>query len=129
MNTVNSGIIWEYKNGLFEIKLIKNHVEVETLQCSKDHIFQIIDGLIGSFHTISAHAGTLPPQIRPNDSFNRAATPLSRFRLAQNPSPELTTIVLGVGELELGFSIPTAELTDLGQALLAAGVVAPAKPN
>lgn len=128
MNAVNTGIVWEYKNGLFEIKLVKNRVDIETLQCSKEHIFQILDGLINAFHIISAHTAD---QFRPSTSeaFNRVAIPLSRFRLAQNPSPELTTIVLGVGELELGFSIPTAELTDLGQALQAAGVAATSTPH
>jgi hypothetical protein len=127
MNTVDTGIIWEYKNGLFEIKLVKDRINIETLQCSKEHVFQILDGLINAFHVISAHSEGQPQPS--TQSFNRVAIPLSRFRLAQNPSPELTTIVLNVGELELGFSIPTVELAELGQALQAAGVAATSMPH
>jgi hypothetical protein len=122
---MQTGISWQYKNGLFEISMFNNGVELGRLPCGKDQITQLIDALITGFHTIAADASYQPQH---SDGFNRNAIPLSRIRLAQNQSSQLMTIVLDVGELELGFSIPTAELTDLGQALQAAGALT-AKPN
>jgi hypothetical protein len=124
-----TGLSWTYKNGLIEIRLVKDRVELGVLQCSKEYVFQVVEGLIGLFRTLSEHHQNIKQYSKLNAPFTRATIPLSSFRLAENPSPQLTTIVLDIGELELGFSIPTAELTDLGQALLAAGAAASSKPN
>jgi hypothetical protein len=124
-----TGLSWIYKNGLIEIRLVKDRAELGVLQCSKEYVFQVVEGLIGLFRALADYSETITQGAKLNEPFTRVSIPLSSFRLAENPSPQLTTIVLDIGELALGFSIPTAELTDLGQALLAAGVAASSKPN
>jgi hypothetical protein len=102
------------------IHLVKDGVSAAVQECNGDMLGRTAAELLRAAQQISPFAaGTRAPSIVGLD-LTDAIVPATSVALSSNPEPNLSTLVVRVGEAVVGFALPNESLRELGQAFLAA---------
>ena len=117
-----------HPDGRIEIVLVKERSSVASIFVRPEEISGIVFALLFTAATAVAQDKSQPPR-QSGKRFTGKSVPITSIGLVSNPHPRLETLAVSIGEVQIGFEIPTANFGELAKAFEATSVEKTGKPN